>query len=679
MNLRLKAAAAAILAVSLVSSSAYAGAPPAQAKKKQVTKKPPKPTVEEQIQSLRQEFQGQIDSLKNDLANRDAELKQAQQTAADAQAAAVKAQQAADAQQAAVTDNATAVTTLQSTVKDLKDNAVSLATTVSDESAAIKKSIASPNALHFKGVTLVPGGFAAAETIYRTKATAGDINTPFNALPYEHSDNYSLSEFYGSARQSRIQLLAEGKVSWGTLRGYWEADWLGTGVTSNNNQSNSYVMRQRIIYAEAETNNHWKFAGGQLWSLLTEGRKGIPSLPADIMTPQVIDSQYVPGFIWDRQWGFRVVKSTNHWAAGIALENPQILYSATLAGNTPYAVLGSQGAGGGLYNNGISACSPSTSIVNYTNQVVTDKNGVTVNIPVPVYKTVNACTNLANYSFNAVPELLIKATFDPGFGHYEIFGVGTWDHQTVYPLETTNGNLYGGLKDYLGNTVAPALSTAGFYVNHIALGGIGGSLRMPVTKKVTVGAKGLYGEGVGRYGSSGLSDVTTNAAGEFAPLHNGSGLATVEITPNPRWSIYLYYGADYVGRTAFTGTTLGGPSPAQATPNGPWAGKWAAPSVAPVGYGSRLLNNSSCLTNANPGFNGGSTGYYPGGSCGAQTRFVQEFTGGYWYDIYRGEHGRFRQGIQYGYAERDAWSGLNGIGAKGIDNMVWTSLRYYLP
>jgi len=36
------------------------------------------------------------------------------------------------------------VTTLQTSVTDLKANAVSLATTVSDETAAIKKSINSP-------------------------------------------------------------------------------------------------------------------------------------------------------------------------------------------------------------------------------------------------------------------------------------------------------------------------------------------------------------------------------------------------------------------------------------------------------------------------------------------------------------------------------------------------------
>jgi hypothetical protein len=93
-----------------------------------------------------------------------------------------------------------------------------------------------------------------------------------------------------------------------------------------------------------------------------------------------------------------------------------------------------------------------------------------------------------------------------------------------------------------------------------------------------------------------------------------------------------------------------------------------------------LLNNSACNTLAAPGYNGGgSTGYIPGGSCGAQTRDVQEMTGGYWYDIYKGEHGRLRQGIQYGYAVREGWSGASGIGAKGIDNMFWTTFRYYLP
>src|ERR1700751_1961221 len=190
MKSQMKMVAAAILVASLVGSNAYAGDPPAPAKKKQAAKKPPKPTVEDQINALRQEFQGQIDSLKSDLAAKDAQLKQAQQTASDAQAAAAKAEADATAQQQATTENAAAVTTLQSTVTDLKANNVSLATTVSDETSAIKKKIENPDAIYFKGVTISPtGSFIAAETVWRQGATGGDINTQFTGVPLQYSNN----------------------------------------------------------------------------------------------------------------------------------------------------------------------------------------------------------------------------------------------------------------------------------------------------------------------------------------------------------------------------------------------------------------------------------------------------------------------------------------------------------
>jgi Skp family chaperone for outer membrane proteins len=711
MNLTLKTAAVAVLAASLVASYAYAQDAKPPVKKHVATKKaktPPPPTVAEQIEALRQELEGQINGLKTDLAAKDAQLKQAQEAAAQAQAAADKAQAAASQEQQAVTENAAAVTTLQGTVTDIKAANLSLATTVSDETAKIKKDIANPTALHYKGITLTPGGYVAGETVYRTKATGGDIPTAFNALPYEGADAYNLSEFFGSARQSRVSLMAEGKTSWGTLRGYYEADWLGTGITSNNNQSNSYVLRQRVIWGQAETNNHWAFTGGQLWSLATEDKKGISNLSGDIMTPQTIDPNYVAGFVWTRQYGFRVTKTFGHAAFGIAAENPQLLYTTSLAGNTPYAVLGNAGANGGNYNAAISTCTPATSIVNYTDQVQTDSDGNTVHVAVPVYKTLNGCADIATLSFNQAPDIIVKATFDPGWGHYEIIGIGGFAHETVYPGETTNSNLYGGLTDVAtGALIAPALSTAGYYKDSIILGGIGGSLRVPVVgNKLIFGAKGLYGPGMGRYGDSTLADVTADAKGNLAPIHNVSGLLTVEVNPTPRFSIYANYGGDYAGRTDFgvagTTTSLGAPSAdfcystttagvttytcassssAAAIANGAkWGGHWGTPGNAAQGYGSRLLSNSSCNSIANPGYNGGgSTGYIPGGSCGAQTRDVQEITGGYWYDIYKGDRGRLRQSIQYGYAVREGWSGASGIGAKGIDNMLWTSFRYYLP
>jgi Skp family chaperone for outer membrane proteins len=113
MNSRLKAAAAMILAACVACSYSHASAAAPPAKKHSHKIAAPKgPTVEEQIQSLRQDLESQINALKSDLATRDAELKQAQQQAADAEAAAQKAQQQAADQEQAASQNTAAVTTL---------------------------------------------------------------------------------------------------------------------------------------------------------------------------------------------------------------------------------------------------------------------------------------------------------------------------------------------------------------------------------------------------------------------------------------------------------------------------------------------------------------------------------------------------------------------------------------
>ncbi|MGA9069999.1 MAG: hypothetical protein WB424_07085 [Terracidiphilus sp.] len=738
MNFKLKIAAAAVLAACSVCSYGQATETKKPVKKHVATKKveaapepmevkkvkaPASASVEEQIEALKHELEGQIDSLKNDLASKDEQLKLAQQTAAAAQAQAAKAQAAADAQQQAVTDNSAAVNTLQTSVTDLKGNQASLATTISDETTKIKKEFESPSALRYKGINLTPGGFVAGETVYRTKATGGDIPTAFSSIPYEGADAYSLSEFYGSARQSRITLLAEGKTNWGTLRGYYEADFLGTGITSNNNQSNSYVLRQRVLYAEAKTNSNWTVAGGQLWSLATEGKKGITSAPGDIASPQTIDPNYVTGFVWTRQYGFRVVKSTAHTAFGISVENPQLLYSAALAGSTPYAILGSAGANGGNYNAAISGLSGLTTYVqSYSALNTVDGAGNPVYGYVRNYNTVSANSNIANISFNQAPDIILKAAFDPGWGHYELFAITGFAHETIYPGVTQNSVKYGGVTDIEGfaganpgTAVVAKSSTTGYYGDGIVVGGFGGSFRVPVIKdKLTLGAKALYGPGVGRYGDSTLSDVTNNAYGALRPIHNGSGLLTLEATPTPKLVIYLNYGGDYAARADYatsaltlgdptatfceTGTTAANastncsakPTAAMFATGGSYGSHFTAtPAITAIGYGSRYASvSATCAVAGNPGLASGSVGYQPGGSgCGNNTRNVQEVTAGYWYDLFKGDKGRLRQGFQYGYAVREGWSGTGTAGgqstplngAKGIDNMFWTSFRYYLP
>ena len=689
MKLLLKIAATTMLVVGLVCNYANAGEPTPPIKKlisSAKAKAPKSSTVQEQIEELRQELHSQaiqIDGLKTGMAEKDAQLKKAEQTAADAQAAAARAEAAASTQQRAATENASAVSVLASAVTGLKSDQASLVATLSIESAKIKKEFDSPSILHYKGITLTPYGFFSGDSVYRTHATGGELPTPWGALPYEHADSYSLSEMYISGRQSRMGLMTEGKTGWGVMRAYFEGDFLGVGTTSNDNQSTSYIFRQRLALAEAETNSHWTFSGGQGWTLATENKTGISTAPSNMALPTMIDPNYVTGLVWARMGNFRVTKSLNKASFAASAENPQLLYTASLAGNTPYAVVGSAGLSAALMNQTISACSPSTSIVNYTNQTQTDSAGNTVNLAIPVYKTMNSCANMANVSFNKAPDMVVKAAFDPGFGHYEVFGIARFFHETVYPGETTNSNLYGGFKDVVtGLVAAPALTTAGAISNSVTLGGVGGSMRLPmIGNKFTFGAKGLFGPGVGHFGASTLSDATSKSNGELVPIHNLSGLLTAEVTPNSRLQVYFYYGGDYAGRedeANSTATTLGAPTAAQSAA-GVWGGTWKTPAASAVGYGSRLLNNSACNTANAPGYNGSSTGYYAGGSCGAQTRDVQEGTTGYWYDIYKGDRGRLRQGIQYSYAVRDAWSGAGGIGAKGIENMVFTSFRYFLP
>lgn len=592
MNWKLNKVAAVILAASVAGTFAYASdaTPPKKHRHRKTV--PAGPSVEDQIQALRNQLQGQqgqIDQLKNDLSNKDQQLQQAQQQAADAQAQAAKANAAA----ASISDNSAAVSSLQSTVNDLKTNQASLATTVSDETSRMKKQIEHPDDIYFKGITLSPtGSFIEAATVWRSAATGGDIPTAFTGIPLQNADAAQMSEFFGTGRQSRLALKATGKVDNMTLTGYYEMDWLGAGITSNNNQSNSYVLRQRQLWAQAALASGWRFTAGQMWSLATETTKGLQN--GSEILPGTIDPNYSTGFVWTRQYGFRVTKDFgNKFFAGVSAENAEMLNPA--GSNLPSNyVFGSTGTGGGLYN------------------------------------------STANYSFNLAPDIITKLAFEPGWGHFEIFNINRFFRDRIYPNIASK-------------------SSAGAFNDTAYAGGIGGGFRGPVANgKVSVGLKGLWGKGMGRYGDSTIADVTIAPWGGIIPLKSFSALSTVELNPSDRLNIYLNYGGDYVYRQTD-------------------GSKW--------GYGSYLTDMSGCETEGLPTSNvaPGSTG-----ACGNQTKDVQEATIGYWYNIYKGDKGRFRQGFQYSYAVRNLWSGNGGTAnpsnsAEGTDNILETSLRYYLP
>lgn len=571
------------------------------------------PSIEMQIQQLREEMESQINQLKQQLSETQAELQAARQqtTASNAEAAQSQqeVQQQAQQQQQQTADNTSAVSNLQGAVSDLKTDSASLASSIQESQANFVKKVEHPDAIHFKGITISPtGSFIEGATVWRSAATGGDINTAFTGIPLEHSNAAQLSEFYGSGRQSRLALKATGKLIGMDMTGYYEMDWLGTGITSNNNQSNSYVVRQRQLWARAALKSGWKFTGGQMWSLATETTSGLDN--GTEILPSTIDPQYTAGFAWARQYGFRVTKNVgDRFWIGASAENAETLNPAG-SGLPTNVLLGSGGSGGGLYN------------------------------------------STANYSFNLAPDMIAKMAFEPGRGHYEIFGIARFFRDRIYPNEvvtTANG------------TTTLSGSAAGAYNDSTLGGGLGGSLRVPMAnKKLSIALKGLWGQGTGRYGSSAIADITLRPNGQIAPLHNFSALGTVEYNPTARLNLWVNYGGDYVGRRYFGKT----------------------------GYGSPLTNMSGCNKEPLPGTSptNGGDGFTPStpSNCGGNNKDVQELSTGYWYDFYKGDKGRLRQGIQYSYFQRNLWSGAGGTtnpggGAQGTDNAVWTSFRYYLP
>jgi hypothetical protein len=587
--------------------------------RKKAVAKTSAPSVSSQLSEMKQAIdaqQRQIQQLVNQVQSRDAVIQQLQQQVGQVQSAASQAEQKADTAASQSAQQQQDVATVRNDVTDLKQNATNAALSLQETQKNIQSSLESPLAVHYKGIAITPGGFLAAETVWRQHGLGADVNTPFNSITFPGAAQSHMSEFYGSGRQSRISMLAEGKLNSAKLSGYYESDFLSAGVTSNSNQSNSYSLRQRQIFGQAALSNGWSFTGGQMWSLVTETKKGVDNRSEAL--PMTIDAQYTAGFSWARQFGFRVSKNLSNkaWLA-FAVENPQTTLGGH--GSTTNFLLGQQGAGGGLYN------------------------------------------ATANYSFNATPDFVFKAAFEPGWGHYEIFGLLTDFRDRIFPL---------------GAAAKP--SATGAFNNSELAGGIGANMRGTLHQHFDVGLHFFGGNGIGRYGTVGLADAIARPDGVLVPLRNYQALGTLE-WHSTRLDVYANVGGEYEARDWFLNSS----------------GK-------AVGYGSPMFDNSGCYTETAPAATitsvatptGGTAsipvpgavgtpltnGFNPGGlsKCNGDTRNLIEGTIGFWYRFYNGPKGRLQWGPQYSYISRNTWRGT-GNDPSATENMLFTSFRYYLP
>ena len=225
MKKQLTAVIAAMLVVGTVSLHAQTStaAPATTTAKKAKPAKAKAETAEQRaIRELQEKMaaqQAEIDALKQQNAAKDAALSAAQSTAASAQSQAATAQsQAAAAQSqaqsatAAAQSQADAVTSLKSTVTDLQGANASLAATINTTKTDLNDEINSPAALHYKGVTITPGGFAAFEGVWRERSVNSDINTPLNSIPFPSANEGHVSELNFSGRQSRLSALVQGNA-----------------------------------------------------------------------------------------------------------------------------------------------------------------------------------------------------------------------------------------------------------------------------------------------------------------------------------------------------------------------------------------------------------------------------------------------------------------------------------
>jgi len=564
-------------------------------------------TLKDAISAQQQQIQG----LQDELRRRDQAVKEAQATATDAAAKADALQSdVAGLKGASATSSNNPV--LMNAALSLQDPS----STSGPQPEVFNKQMESAITIRFRGINITPGGYAAAEFVRRSRALSADLPTPFNSLTMPGASQSRLSDFFGSGRQSKTTVYVDGRLGNVDLSSYVSADFLSSGVTSTSTSTNGYTFRLRQAWAQAKFQNGWSFLGGQNWSLVTENAKGIA--PDDDMgktndaRPKTVDPSYNVGFNFARQYGIRLTKSFgDKFAVAFALENPQA--TVTTHGNASNFLVGQPGAS-------------------------------------------NSYNSTATYSFNPAPDLIAKVAFDPGFGHYEVFGLVDRFTDRIFPcVENFASVACGSLK-------APSAALA--FNRSKEGGGVGASARWLFAKRLTFGLKGFGGSGIGRYAPGGLPDASINADGTVHLIKGYQGLGTLE-WKGKKLDLYSYGGVEYANRS--------------------WGIDRTVPSKPVfVGYGAPGFTNTGCYSEAVPGSGGFAPGSLSG--CAGDTRALIEGTFGFWYRFYSGPKGSFRYGTQYSYVTRNTWVGVGGLPAgsagrqpNGLDSMVFSSFRYYLP
>ena len=331
--------------------------------------------------------------------------------------------------------------------------------------------------------------------------------------------------------------------------------------------------------------------------------------------PNSIDAQYTVGFSWARQPAIRIQQTFGAVKTGM-FTAAMSLENAQITNFTATSAT--------------SGAVPTNFFFSGTGQ-----NG-------GLYNAFNG-----TYANNVAPDVVAKATYDLPHAHFELGGVARFMRDYYYPIiSVTPANVYTLSPNYTPNTKSA--------------GGVFAGARVSPSKYVDLAATAMAGDGTGRYGSSQLADATLRPDGTLEPIRNYHGLLSIETHPTPKLDVYGYYGGEYAQRTVYTTAT-----------------------GALMGYGARNLSDTGCY--ALPTNPGSATGGSPAASgCASPTRYIQEGLLGFTYRVANSpKYGRIQYQVNWQYMQRNLWSGIGSAttpsGPRGLDNMIFTGMRYYIP
>jgi len=439
----------------------------------------------------------------------------------------------------------------------------------------------------YKGVTLTFGGWVDLTDIYRTRNLASDTGSVYNFIPYPQAKNYYMPESRFSARQSRFSVLAEGDVDPVThLAGYGEIDFEGASQTASSVATNSFNPRMRQLSLAIDRSDlGFHVLAGQSWSLNAPSKVGID--PRGVDAPGVIDFESVPGFLAARQPGIRVWQDIGpELKIAASAENPQ---TAFFGGNAPAV--------------GTPAVGP---------QGVLNPN-LLVNLTGPGGSFFNNANNL---SLNQVPDVTVKAAWDPRLGPYHL-------HFEAWAL-------YRQFFDRFN------------FANHTYdTGSFGGHINAElIPKTVDLQVYGAQGA-LGRFTATPFPDAALAQDGTVMPLTITAAAVGLIWHTLPTLDLYTYAGLEKT-KAAFMDV-----------------------GTVPFGYGNPLYNNTGCnIENSAVA------------TCNGNTKEVRQFTAGFYDTVYQGKYGTVKAGVQYSYNQRFAFEGVGGA-PKTDDNIVMTQIRYY--